>query len=515
MEYDAEKLISLTRQGLKIDRAQVQVRGRNSLAGVESRLDGVPVVGALVEDVIRRRHRESQPSAIAQVKTKVNRQVRTRMDREADEKLHALEAKCSEGLMAPLARFALWAEPIDMSTTAERAVVRIRLASEQHLGAHTPRPSAPSDSLASVQLHESALNNAIRGMGLDGRRITVGELHALLREKFTNRPEAPPADLPQKAIVHFAAHDAIRVSCHDDCVELILNIVELRKGRDSIRNVGVHAFFRPVVDGLDVKFVRDGTLQFEGAHLRSGPRLVLHSVFGKLLRRDQEVAGSRGPTRRRPAARRVDGHATRDRRRLGRPVRRPRDAEPHGLAHPRRRDAVTSVNPFRLPPLGGEGWGGGSSGYTLPRAAHESHRLCRWTLQLRRQESTGRAGGFHGLGAGDSRPPDEQHHEPRRCPGVQRGDELPHERPGRRRIELRRHGERDQRHIDDRGQQKSAAQGAERQSAVPQPASATAPAIGTLLQTWARIATPTLTSSTSGARALAESWRSRGVMPAV
>jgi hypothetical protein len=40
---------------------------------------------------------------------------------------------------------------------------------------------------------------------------------------------------------------------------------------------------------MEVKLVRDGTLQFDGAHLRTGPRLVLHSVFGKLLPKDQEV----------------------------------------------------------------------------------------------------------------------------------------------------------------------------------------------------------------------------------
>jgi hypothetical protein len=81
----------------------------------------------------------------------------------------------------------------------------------------------------------------------------------------------------------------VRVACHRDHIELILKIVELRHGRDSIRGVGVHAFFRPVVDGLEVKLVRHGTLQFDGAHLRTGPRLVLHSVFGKLLPKDQEV----------------------------------------------------------------------------------------------------------------------------------------------------------------------------------------------------------------------------------
>ena len=125
---------------------------------------------------------------MAQVKAKVGREARERMDREADAKLHELEGAirrrtCS----APLERFALAAEPVDMSTTDERAVMRLRMAGEQQLAAHTPRPSAPSDSLASLQLHESALNNAIRGLGLDGRRMTVGELHALLRAKFTRR----------------------------------------------------------------------------------------------------------------------------------------------------------------------------------------------------------------------------------------------------------------------------------------------------------------------------------------
>ena len=289
MQYDARKLILINRYGLHAYPAEAKVEGRNSLVGVESRLDNVPVLGTLIEEVVRKKHRENQAAAMAQVKAKVKRQACQRMDSEGDAKLHELEGRIAQGLLAPLGRFALSAEPLDMSTSDDRAVVRLRLANEQHLAAHTPRPSAPSDSLASLQLHESAINNAIRGLELDGRRITVGELHELLRSKFTDRPETPPADLPQKAIVEFAAHDAVRVACHGDVAELILNIVELRKGRDSIRGVVVHAFFRPVIDGLEVKLVRDGSLQFEGAHLRSGPRLVLHSVFGKLLRKDQEV----------------------------------------------------------------------------------------------------------------------------------------------------------------------------------------------------------------------------------
>ncbi len=289
MQYDARKLIMVNRYGMHVWPAETKVRGHNSLVGIDSHLGPVPIVGPLVDGIIRKSHQDNEAAAMAQVKSKVGREVRERMNREADGKLANLEERMQTAILDPLTRFALLAEPLEMNTTDDRAVMRVRLAGEQQLGAHTPRPSAPSDSLVSVQLHESVMNNAAEGLGLDGKRINVGELHTLLAEKITRAAAAPPDDLPQRAIVEFAKHDAVRLRCRDDRVELILNIVELRKGRDSIRNVGVHAFFRPVIDGLEVKLVRDGTLQFEGAHLRTGPRMVLHSVFGKLIRTDHEI----------------------------------------------------------------------------------------------------------------------------------------------------------------------------------------------------------------------------------
>lgn len=290
MQYDVRKLIVVNRYGMHVWPSEAKVRGRNSLVGIESHLGPVPVVGNIIDGLIRESHRQNEPAAMAQVKSKVGRQARQRMDREADEKLANLEDRLGAIVTGPLARFALTVEPLEMTTSEERAAMRVRLASDQQLAAHTPRPSAPSDSLVSLQLHESAFNNAAEGLGLDGRRITVGELHTLLAEKITRVASAPPDDLPQRAIVEFAKHDAVQIQCREDRIELVLNIVELRKGRDSIRNVGVHAFFRPVIDGLEVKLVREGTLQFEGAHLRTGPRLVLHSVFGKMIRKDQEVS---------------------------------------------------------------------------------------------------------------------------------------------------------------------------------------------------------------------------------
>lgn len=289
MEYEARKLILINRNGLHVWPAESHADGRTSLVGIDTQFDRVPILGAVVENAARKQHDENRHQAVVQVKAKVGREARTRMDQEADARLAALEVRFRENVLQPLAKLALAAEPVEMSTAEDRAVLRLRMADQQQLAAHTPRPSAPSDSLASLQIHESALNNALRGLSLDGRRLSVGELHTTLSEKIRRHAEAPPADLPAAAKVQFAAHDAVRISCQGDRIELILNIVELRHGRDQIRNVGVHAFFRPVVDGMELKLVRDGSLQFAGAHLRTGPRVVLHSVFGKLLPKDQEL----------------------------------------------------------------------------------------------------------------------------------------------------------------------------------------------------------------------------------
>ncbi|MCA9233833.1 MAG: hypothetical protein KDA44_00065 [Planctomycetales bacterium] len=290
VDYEARKLILLNRYGLHVWPAEAKTgANKNRLVGVDNSLDVVPLVGPLVEGYAKQQQRERRPRAMAQVRSKVTREARKRLDRETDAKLAVMEQRFTQAVLAPLQQLALAVNPLEMYTTEQRAVMRMRLADEAQLGAHTPRPAAPGDSLASAQLHESALNNAARGLGLDGRKFTSLELYQTLAAQL-DRPLTPPeADFPSRATVEFAKTDAVRVRCHDDRVELILSIAELSQGRDRIDDVEVHAFFRPVVEGLSLKLVRDDALQFDGRRLLTGARIVLHSVFGKMLPKDQEI----------------------------------------------------------------------------------------------------------------------------------------------------------------------------------------------------------------------------------
>jgi hypothetical protein len=289
LQFDAQKIILVSPEGLSTLPAYASAQGRNSLVGVDTHFDPIPLVGDLFQGVARSRHRQREPQAMAQTKSKVARAARTKLDTQSEQKLKEIEAAFRDTVLAPLQRLAVVAEPVDMHTTERRAVMRLRMADEQQLGAHTPRPSAPSDSLASFQLHESALNNAAQGLDLQGRQFGVEELYLVLADKLQLAVEGPPEDLPRRARVTFAQVDPVRVRCEGDRVKVCLRFARIALGRDSIRDVEVFADYRPRIEGMRVGLDRDGALSFKGPHLRTGPRMVLHGIFNKFLPCDETI----------------------------------------------------------------------------------------------------------------------------------------------------------------------------------------------------------------------------------
>jgi hypothetical protein len=288
-EYAAEKVITIGEDGLEVEPTKAAAKGKHQYLGAESKFDRVPFLGAMFRGFAKKENQKSRPQAMAQVRSKVVNKACSRMDSEADPKLEKVEQRFHDFVMVPFEQLALAAEPIDMFTTSDRAVMQLRLANLDQLAAHTPRPSAPADSVVSVQLHETALNNAFAGLDLEGRRMTLPELHKFLAEKFGN-PDAPmPEDFPTRARIEFAKHDAVHVSFVEDRLELVLNIRELGHGRDKIQNFQVHAYYRPQLDGLSVNLVRDETLQFAGPQLKTGARFVLHGIMGKVFSRGREL----------------------------------------------------------------------------------------------------------------------------------------------------------------------------------------------------------------------------------
>ena len=207
--YVARKPLEIDMNGVSVWPVEVGVDNQTQLRGVSTPLDGIPLLGAVARGVAKSQSEQSRSAAAEEVKQKIADQARERIDAEARTRLTEFVARMNQRVFDPLNSLSLDPQMISGETTEKRFTMQLRLAGEDQLGGHTPRPEAPADSLASVQVHESAINNAIGRLQLNGRTFTLPELSKHVAARL-NRP-APWEINPDYADVKitFAEKDAV------------------------------------------------------------------------------------------------------------------------------------------------------------------------------------------------------------------------------------------------------------------------------------------------------------------
>jgi hypothetical protein len=178
---------------------------------------------------------------------------------------------------------------IEMQTAANRTTLRLRLAGELQLASYTPRPRAPSDSLASVQIHQSLLNNIGERLGLDGRTFALPELQQRLAEALGLSDAAFTDEFPEDLRICFAPENSVCARFVDGRVELTLAIAELHRHPGHWHNFTVRVYYKPKAEGLDLCFVRDGTVQLCGERFGAKPQIALRGIFSKIFSQDRSL----------------------------------------------------------------------------------------------------------------------------------------------------------------------------------------------------------------------------------
>ena len=287
-DFTAQKRLMVGADGVHLEPTAVDATNYSRLAGVTTDFDWVPLFGSYARSRAVQEYRARRRRAKAEVEYKVAAQAVDEVDRETLEAVDRVQRKVRERLTGPLSKFGIELTPIELTTTHERMVARMRVAGSHQLGAHTPRPRALSDSLASVQIHESALTNAAVGLALDGGRYTAAELQTVLRAKFPRMASANPPQAGDDSVFEFAYRDAVRFRIEDGHLELMLSLANFEHEGRATRDFIVHAFYAPVADGLSAELVRIGALGIEG-RLSSTERARLHNAFKRVLSEDRRL----------------------------------------------------------------------------------------------------------------------------------------------------------------------------------------------------------------------------------
>jgi len=286
--YLARKVVDLDLRGIRTWPAESEcIDARTRLRSVSTDFDGVPLVGALVTSVVRSRHAEQESEVRSVLRRKVESQARRKMDSVAEERLEKVNNLLRDRVMMPLQAMSLDPQVISAETSEERLTMRIRLAGEEQLAGHTPRPRAPGDSLMSLQIHQSVFNNVCEQLALNGRTFTLNQLRAHII-KVLNLQNSQFMDATDKDVsITFADSNAVCVHCEDGRIELNLAVARLSNEERTWKNFQVRVFYRPEVAGLQASLVRDGTVQLIGSRLAA--QIPLRGIFSKAFAKDRDL----------------------------------------------------------------------------------------------------------------------------------------------------------------------------------------------------------------------------------
>ena len=286
--YLARKLLLVDPNGVRVWRAEAEADSEADLTGVRTDFDRVPIIGWLARSIAIDEHNSRFPWARRAAEERLAAHASARLDKEVHERLIEADEEFDKYLYEPMKKLKLNPVALDLHTTEERLVGRYRLAGSQQLGAYTPRPRAPGDSLLSVQIHESAMNNILEQLKLEGQKTELRQLFRDLAATFARPDLEIPDDIPDNVTVKFATQEAIRVRCADGRVTVTMRIAELRAdSRNKWRNFIVRAYYVPDSTQLHANLVRDGIIELAGRRITSRDRIALSGIFNKVLSRSQ------------------------------------------------------------------------------------------------------------------------------------------------------------------------------------------------------------------------------------
>lgn len=283
--YVARKPLEIDLRGIRAWPAEAEVYNNSRLRDLETQFDGLPLFGPIAQEIARSQHDTNLPAANREIQAKIAARAKQRIDQQTEEQLSAAAERFHRHVLAPIHEMSLDPTLIDAQTDARRFSMRVRLAGEDQLGAHTPRPQAPADSLASLQIHETAINNALQRLELDGRTFTLAELARHVSTRLSRLEPWETAEENEDVTITFADRNAVEVRCDDGRMVLTFSIAKLSKPPRSFRDFQVRAFYVPVARGRAAELSRDGVIHLIGDRLNAGSQIVLRGVFSRTFSR--------------------------------------------------------------------------------------------------------------------------------------------------------------------------------------------------------------------------------------
>jgi hypothetical protein len=271
----------LSPTGIDARAATVEADSLPKLRWIRSSFDFLPVIRSLVHDAARARHDETKMKAAIETRGKLCSEVRTRLENDINPRIADFNHRWEKRVAAPLSQLDIEPQIVEATTTAQRMTLRLRMAADDQLAGFAPRPRASADSLASLQVHQSALNNLAERLEWAGRKLSAREMVRVVAQQCDMDATTIIEKLPEDLAVTFASEDPIRVRCQEGRIELTIALASLEKPPQVWRDFEVRVFYKPDPTSTKGLLKRDGVVQLIGDRLGPKAQIALRGIFSK------------------------------------------------------------------------------------------------------------------------------------------------------------------------------------------------------------------------------------------
>lgn len=288
-DFESVTPVEIRRDAFAVDPTQVRVDSQTRVRGIETDYDSVPLLNSLVREIARSRYHDSAPVAKGIQHRQIGDGVGGEVDRRLREQLDQGSDKLSRHITGPLAYLGLNPQVLDMQTTADRLTARYRVGGDWQLAAFTPRPRAPSDSLLSLQVHQSVFNNTLETVLPQGQPVPVSEIIGQLQQRFglDSVAEGSAMDADESVadtLLQFSTTRPVTIEIEDGMLWVTLRVQRLHRPKSiDLRRFIVRVCYRCEVDGLRASLVRDAHLRISGSNLSMRDRLPIRAIFNKVF----------------------------------------------------------------------------------------------------------------------------------------------------------------------------------------------------------------------------------------
>jgi len=226
--------------------ASFNVNTSSQVTGLATKFDGIPIIRGIVRSIATQKIAESKPQSEALTAQKIRDAALPKFESESNQQFSTANSTLNQ-LMASLERRGVAPDSTSARSSNTHMALSTRTIGLTRLGGSLQPPSALIATGAAVQLHESALNNAIDALGLQGRTILekdlAQEIETALSDLFQrpiNLRDGTPAPVEKDAEPQpptsfvFSNSDPIRVHFDKNQITLVLRAGVLQEGKDAI-----------------------------------------------------------------------------------------------------------------------------------------------------------------------------------------------------------------------------------------------------------------------------------------